>query len=495
MLAPALAPPDPLSPVPIWQVSPTEYDLVLNCDVNTRGHTQWFYFGIARAVRGHVYKFNVVNCVKPDSLFNCGMQPLVYSSVAAETHGVGWRRQGFNVCYYQNHIRRRSGYYYTLSFQLRCGYDDDIVFVAYCEPYTLSDFYRYIKTLEDDPSKQKRFRRRTLCETLAGNTVEVLTVTSFTAEPEALKARKGVVISARVHPGESNASFMMQGIIDYLVGPSLDAKILRDNFVFKLVPMLNPDGVILGNYRCGLSGVDLNRQWHDPSEVRMPTIFHTKRLIKSLAAQEQLLLFCDLHGHSRKRNIFMYGCENTRGPLRLRERVFPRLLADCCPHFSLPGCSFKVLRSKENTGRVVVCRQFGLPSSYTLEASFCGADFGQGVGVHFNTAHLREMGAAFVPALLDMAEPTQARVGAILAELECAFPLQQDADDDDDEGGGGDRAEGGGGEAATRRPARGRRAAAAPKAVPSSTAGRRKSQSPPEAVLKAAAKKKPGGTL
>jgi murein tripeptide amidase MpaA len=52
---------------------------------------------------------------------------------------------------------------------------------------------------------------------------------------------------------------MMKGIIDYLVGPSLGARILRDNFVFKVIPMLNPDGVINGNTRCNLSGVDLNR--------------------------------------------------------------------------------------------------------------------------------------------------------------------------------------------------------------------------------------------
>jgi len=40
---------------------------------------------------------------------------------------------------------------------------------------------------------------------------------------------------------------------------------LRDNFVFKVIPMLNPDGVIVGNYRCSLSGLDLNRQWQGPS--------------------------------------------------------------------------------------------------------------------------------------------------------------------------------------------------------------------------------------
>ena len=46
----------------------------------------------------------------------------------------------------------------------------------------------------------------------------------------------------RVHPGETNASWMMKGVIDFLTGPSMDAKLLRDNFVFKVIPMLNPDG-------------------------------------------------------------------------------------------------------------------------------------------------------------------------------------------------------------------------------------------------------------
>ena len=47
---------------------------------------------------------------------------------------------------------------------------------------------------------------------------------------------------------------MMKGIIDYLVGPSIEARILRDNFIIKIVPMVNPDGVILGNTRCSLVG-------------------------------------------------------------------------------------------------------------------------------------------------------------------------------------------------------------------------------------------------
>lgn len=64
----------------------------------------------------------------------------------------------------------------------------------------------------------------------------------------------------RVHPGETNASWMMKGVLDCLVSDNPQAAALRDKFVFKIVPMLNPDGVIVGNYRCSLAGGDLNRQ-------------------------------------------------------------------------------------------------------------------------------------------------------------------------------------------------------------------------------------------
>ena len=40
----------------------------------------------------------------------------------------------------------------------------------------------------------------------------------------------------------------------------LGAHVLRNHFVFKVVPMLNPDGVVNGNYRSSLAGEDLNRR-------------------------------------------------------------------------------------------------------------------------------------------------------------------------------------------------------------------------------------------
>jgi murein tripeptide amidase MpaA len=71
--------------------------------------------------------------------------------------------------------------------------------------------------------------------------------------------RRAVILTSRVHPGESNASFVIEGTLQYLVSEDQGARYLRDNFVFKIIPMLNPDGVIVGNYRCSLAALDLNR--------------------------------------------------------------------------------------------------------------------------------------------------------------------------------------------------------------------------------------------
>ena len=189
--------------------------------------------------------------------------------------------------------RKNAGYYYTLTFSMQFDNDGDTVYLAHCYPYTYTDLVRYMNHLESDPKRKNRMRRRTLCQTIAGNNCEMIIITTFQSDPEAIKNRKGVVLSSRVHPGESGASWMMKGVLDYLTGPSLNAKILRDNFVFKIVPMLNPDGVINGSSRCNLAGVDLNRCWIDPSRKIHPTIYHIKMMIKKLQEDRDIFLFCD----------------------------------------------------------------------------------------------------------------------------------------------------------------------------------------------------------
>jgi murein tripeptide amidase MpaA len=61
-----------------------------------------------------------------------------------------------------------------------------------------------------------------------------------------------------------------------------NAKKLRQNFIFKIIPMLNPDGVIHGNYRSNISGYDLNKKWENPSKIYHPEIYYLKKLILSI---------------------------------------------------------------------------------------------------------------------------------------------------------------------------------------------------------------------
>ena len=57
-----------------------------------------------------------------------------------------------------------------------------------------------------------------------------------------------IFLTCRVHPGESNASWIMKGTIEHLLSDSDDAVALRQVYIFKIIPMLNPDGVINGKY-------------------------------------------------------------------------------------------------------------------------------------------------------------------------------------------------------------------------------------------------------
>lgn len=86
------------------------------------------------------------------------------------------------------------------------------------------------------------------------------------------KFKKYIIVCARVHPGETVASFIMEGFLNFITGSSQEAIDLRRNVVFKVIPMINPDGVIAGNYRSSLSGNDLNRQFIAPNLKLHPEV-------------------------------------------------------------------------------------------------------------------------------------------------------------------------------------------------------------------------------
>ena len=65
-----------------------------------------------------------------------------------------------------------------------------------------------------------------------------------------------------------------------------------------------------------------------------------------------MVLFCDLHGHSRKNNVFMYGCNRTNDPKACR--IFPYMLSKLNPYFSYESSKFGVSKDKTSTARVAL---------------------------------------------------------------------------------------------------------------------------------------------
>ncbi|KAL5269571.1 hypothetical protein ACHWQZ_G003164 [Mnemiopsis leidyi] len=398
------------------RVGPYEYELELRWDYFTMKHTQWFYFRVSNTKAGPTYKFTIINLLKSGSLYNEGMKPLFYSERNAKNKNLGWLRMGHNIHYYKNNIRRKDckgeRYQYSLTWQFQFPYNGDVCYFSHCYPYSYTDLQKDLLEIANDAVKSQYVKQRILCHSLGGNMVHLLTVTTPSTHLTEAKQKRAVVVTARVHPGETNSSYMMRGFINFITGSSPDAKVLRDNFVFKIVPMLNPDGVIVGNYRSSLAARDLNRNYKNPIKDAYPSIWSVKAMIRRMLTEREVVLYCDLHGHSRKMNVFMYGCENKEPSLRLQERVFPNMMSRNTSKFKYSSCRFKVQKKKEGTGRIVMWQQMGILNSFTMEATFAGYN-----NVHFNSTDLEDMGYHFCDTLLDYCDPDPSKVEHVLANL------------------------------------------------------------------------------
>ena len=342
----------------VFRVGCYEYNLFLSYDVLTQGHTQWYYFRATGMKKGIKYTFHIVNLLKKKSLYQSGLMPLLYSNKAALATGMGWHRAGVPLAYGMNKVKRKAKKnFVTFTFSMTFPFADDTCYIAHCYPYRYSDLLRHLGEFEKEDAG-RFLRKRVMCDTIGGNEVHLLTITDRTT-PD-LNSKPVVLLTARVHPGETNASWMMLGTLKYLLSP--EAHELRRIYVFKLVPMLNVDGVIVGNYRCSLSGHDLNRRYHNPDARKHAEIYMLKKVVQGIKETQNIALYIDYHGHSCKAGFFFYGCDHSfvkskNGPLHQRpdeEKVFPWLVQQNAEAFVYKDCSFSIKKSKETTGRYAV---------------------------------------------------------------------------------------------------------------------------------------------
>ncbi|XP_069127054.1 cytosolic carboxypeptidase 6-like [Argopecten irradians] len=340
-----------------------EYDLFIRPDTCNPRFRVWFNFTVENVKSDQRVIFNIVNFSKTKSLYRDGMSPMVKSTSRPK-----WVRiPAKHVYYYRCPDHRKN---YVMSFSFCFDREDDVYQFAYCYPYSYTRLQNYLDNLEK--KNMDFFSRELLCLTVQQRRLDMITIT----HPDNLdmdEVRHTVFITARVHPGETPSSFVCQGLIDFLISNHPIAKVLREHIVFKIVPMLNPDGVYLGNYRCSLMGFDLNRHWLEPSPWAHPTLYATKNILMELDRNEKVIVdfYIDIHAHSTLMNGFMYG--NTYDDIERYERqsVFPKLLGANAEDFSLANTNFNKDAVKAGTGRRTLGGCLDDNSHcYTLEVSF-----------------------------------------------------------------------------------------------------------------------------
>eukprot|EP00435_Cladocopium_sp_Y103_P060988 s551_g22.t1 len=361
-----------------------EYELLVDSDTQSaQGHTQWFYFSFRNGQFCGTVHFRLANLRKKKSLYQQGMQPFVFSRKKQR----GWEQFGCQGVSYGSTKKEKSegrGDVNTLQWSYRIDRKDDEIFFAAYPPYTYSMMYSFLSSLEQNAFARRHFRRRELCKSIGQLPVPLLVIEEgMNDEGEAegqmetdVKEKLAIVIIARQHPGEVVGSWAVQGLLRFLLGATPAAKRLRKEFVFHVIPLVNVDGVVHGNSRCTLAGVDPNRVWHDPNPILHPVVFALKNHMRSLSQgmstaypSKGIEMFLDLHGHSAKFGCFFYGSNPSA---HISNAVFPKVCSSISTDIDFEQCHWRCPKSHRKTARYVVYKQFGVKYAYTVECSLYG---------------------------------------------------------------------------------------------------------------------------
>ena len=174
---------------------------------------------------------------------------------------------------------------YTLS--------SDAAWFAYFAPYSMERHHDLVA----QAAACEGVSLRQLGVTLDGRPIDCL---------EMGTGNKPVWLIARQHPGESMAEWWMEGAIEMLTDPTnAHSRKLLAACRFYIVPNMNPDGSFRGHLRTNAVGVNLNREWHDPSASRSPEVL----CVRNHMDETGVAFAMDVHGDEAIPAVFLAGFE------------------------------------------------------------------------------------------------------------------------------------------------------------------------------------------
>ena len=404
------------------------YELLVAPDaygVGQRHCRVWFYFGIRGLARNESIQLCLANLSAPKT-FGSPTYRLVYCCLPSSPD---WKRLPTPMKFEQVSTSHCRLYW---KFQATAANQD--VYFAFAPPYTPERLRNLLATVSANKSVDTYYHEEVLTETPDKRPVHLLTLTDqanvettredtlphlFPQFSRPCKAVKPTVfLTCRVHPGETPASYWLEAFLTFLISNDRRAVVLRKAFVFKVVPMLNPDGVVRGHFRSDQFGINLNRQYVSPSLEQEPAVFAVRAYADYLhQSLQSLCMFFDVHAQASKRSCWVFG--NALDVSRQVENLLlPKLVALNTGYFDFNSCDFslksmqrkdpKDLHSKEGSARVAVHRRTGVVHCYTLECPYyspLGAlrknRLTQGQLPVFNRSMYVELAEAVGAALLD----------------------------------------------------------------------------------------------
>ena len=226
---------------------------------------------------------------------------LKITGLAASAYPDGW--PGYRAC-----VSEDRSYWGRTETSYDAGEDGGTLTIRYTPAGNLAWFayfapYSWERHLDlvAEAAASEGVTHRTLGLTLDGRTIDCLDLG---------EGEKQVWLYARQHPGESMAEWWMEGALEMLCDETDPvARRLRQLCTFHVVPNCNPDGSVRGHLRTNAIGVNLNREWDNPTAERSPEVL----AIRGAMDETGVHFAMDVHGDEAIAANFLAGFEGIPG--------------------------------------------------------------------------------------------------------------------------------------------------------------------------------------